>query len=791
MCLGALACSLRADDGDGQPRFDSSGGAAGLGFLTPNQWGLLRSTIRNSGSEAVELLSTVQFQLPEASNVQFATRAWLPPRSVREVHQPVYLFDKPASDRAVDVLSLLIDDSGGERMLSREPGLVRLEPEATATAILADADSDHAISAVIAARRAAGLSKRLAYLSAPALPDQPAPLRAAAALVLAGSELELDVAQRQAIRQWLVAGGRLWIMLDRLPPDVAEQILGNDWPIAVVDRVGLTSLQLTDADGRGPTLQRQRDEPFVLTRIVAPTGLVSHRVAGWPAAVRFPVGRGSVLVTTLDAAAWWTPGDERDAPDATAALESLASHLREVAAPPLADRPFDDFVRDQIGYTVLGRTGVFVVLAVLPAAIVISAVTLGRRHRLEWVGAVAAAVAVVVSVVLVGMGRIHGASVPLTVASAQWVELTPGQDLAVIDATLSVYSPASDRGPLCAENGGVVWPDMTGQAGRLLRMVWTDRDHWCWNGLELPERAVRTAEAWNVLPLPTPASVTLRFGARGVEGQLQRGPFDELEDLVLATPTAAMTVRLDEQDRFVLTPAETLPPGEYVRGVTMNQTQRQRLAVYRRLLDAGDYPARPTLLAWGQAMELGLRLSIEAVQRHAALVAFPATIEPAAVGQRITVPPAFITFQTVRGRDNIGTTTLYNAQTREWIGNISQGATLLLRFQLPEAALPMRVESLTLNLNLVAADRTVEVLRPDAAKLAVVRTLDRPASPQSVELAGEAVGQPDVDGGVTVGVRVSEPLDPTAMTSTWRIDGVSAAVTGVVIDADSPEANQP
>ncbi len=778
--IAAVVTGLWLMPAMGQPAstasFDSAGGAAGLGFLKPGEWGLVRSRIRNDGAEAVELLSSVQFK--EGDNIQFVTRAWVPPQSVREVLQPVYLHMTPRSDRAVDLSSLLIDTSRGEQMRGREDGLIRLEMDDRLTAVVADTDADDAISAVIAARLAAGASKRMAYVSPAQLPALPAVYDAITCLVFAHGDVELTPAQTHAIRSWICDGGRLWIMLDRVPAGLGPRLVGNDWPIAVIDRLPMTQLALR---GSGSLLQRERDDPWDMVRVVAPRARVLHEAAGWPASLTFAVGKGAVVVTTLDAHAWWLASDKEGGdPQATEPLTELAVMAWGGAAGdvPIDASRFGEFVRDQIGYRILGRGPVIVVLALLPLAVIVSGLWLTRRHRLEVVGAIAVAGSVLLGAVLIGMGRAQRRTVPLTVASAQWVEVAPGQDMAAVKAAISIYSPEADRGPLSGNKGGVLWPDMTGQGGRQLRMVWTDLDHWSWEGLELPSGAVRSAAVRHLLPMERHAGVTLTFGPRGVQGRITPGPFEQFEDLVLATPVAAMAVRPDGDGTFVVQPSDQLQRGEYIAGATLGQQQRARQDMYRALLDRTNYPTTATLLTWAKSLDLGLELSIPATQHHSALVAMPATWTPAALGQRVAVPGAFVPFTVVRGEGGVGTTTLYSAITREWIDS-AQGHTLLFRFRLPREVLPMTAEAATLTIQLSARDRVVEVLRVTGRQMDAVARLEGVAGTQRVSLKAADLSPVDADGGLIVGLRVHDNDDVSAG-SIWRLIDIRLDVEGTV-----------
>ena len=59
-------------------------------------------------------------------------------------------------------------------------------------------------------------------------------------LVLGTGAERLDDAQVEAVRQWLVSGGNLWLMADQLDDDFAVRLLGPDWTAKAVDRLEMS-----------------------------------------------------------------------------------------------------------------------------------------------------------------------------------------------------------------------------------------------------------------------------------------------------------------------------------------------------------------------------------------------------------------------------------------------------------------------------------------------------------------------------------------------------------------------
>ena len=93
--------------------------------------------------------------------------------------------------------------------------------------------------------------------------------------------------------------------------------------------------------------------------------------------------------------------------------------------------------------------------------------------------------------------------------------------------------------------------------------------------------------------------------------------------------------------------------------------------------------------AWAKPVSLGFELPPVKQTLGRALVAVPLEIERVAPGKSVTIPAAFLPVRVVQSR--FGTITpIYNERTRQWT-QTSQPGTPALSFQVPPAALPLKV----------------------------------------------------------------------------------------------------
>ena len=171
--------------------------------------------------------------------------------------------------------------------------LLAINPRNTgliASSIAKDRMSSEVMDLISACRVSQSLGNRFTVLSDDFLPSDESSLNFLDHLVIAENRLVDDFAALAAVRRWLNAGGRLWIMLDRVDPVILERLLGDDFHGTVVDRVGLTTVRID----RAPLLMDPRveigetveyEEPVQMARVVIRDMTVVNSVNGWPASL--------------------------------------------------------------------------------------------------------------------------------------------------------------------------------------------------------------------------------------------------------------------------------------------------------------------------------------------------------------------------------------------------------------------------------------------------------------------------------------------------------------------------
>jgi hypothetical protein len=759
--------------------------------------GTLLVTLTNRGSVPREARVVVEYA--DRPGARYSRDVWVPAAAGRTSWLPV---GPPPAARggSAEVHVLLTDRTGGERLvLPAEKGeKVRARgmpfvPRAPSTTILADpmpyppdptSAIEQAVALVRVVRAAASLPGAPTIPPDGPLPPTPEAFDGTDHVVLAGNRLAADPAGRWALRQWVERGGRLWVMLDMTDPEAVAPLLGDDQPLKVVDRVGLTRVQLHRA-GSPPPEGREFDRPVELVRVVpADCDHVFAVANGWPAGFSRPLGRGRVLFTTLGGAGWLPPPApplapllppttpkgsprlvSRSAQPGELEVSALAAELHPRGLPPpLSPEVLRPLLEDEVGYSVMGRGLAAAILGGFLVAVVVIAVVTRRSRRPELVGWLAPAAAVAAAGVFVVHSGVSRRAVPPTVASAAIAEAVAGTDEVVVTGLFAVYQPESGPAPLEARRGGVLDLDAEGLEGQTRTRVQTDTDAWHVEDLALPA-GVRTGR-FQYTARPGPVAAVARFGLGGVDGRLVAPGFGAPTDALALTPARRpVALRFGPDGSFAGGPDDAMPTGQFLADAALSDRQQRRQAVYRQLLGDALPPhldGRDLLFAWAsEDVPFTGRAGGRAV--GTALLVAPLVFERTPPGTRVTVPAAFVAVR----RSDLGRVTTEGGGPVE----------MPLRFVPPATVLPLDVERAVLRLQVRAPGRRVTVTGTADGRAVPLFAAESPAGPVRVEITNPRLLRPDADGGLHLTVAVTDP-GPAPAEGLWRIDELGLDVTG-------------
>jgi len=816
--------SSRADDPPARPRVNTVGGMLGVRPYI--------AVVNPTGRDVTVLVSS---SIKGTPHDQYARRYWVPAGAVRRGWQHLYLPQELGENpKSIEVESTAYDQTDGANVpLSdrsgkrRHSNLLPVSDRPTTTAAIGnlprsrsqagawERDRKTDWQSVLREEKAAEdaveacvfnrfMSKRTATLDHESLPPTATALDGLRHLVLYNDLIADDVAAMTAVRRWLQNGGRLWIMVDRVKQSTVERLLGDVVPYQTVDRVELSTVQLKSGDkDRWEEDERPREfeQPIPLVRVLVSGVEVPHTVDGWPASFLQRCGNGRIIYTTLGMRAWLRPAGDlsrrTDGPKPEflprEPLERLTSELFGFPTPSqLRPEPFEEYLTQQIGYEIVDRNLVVLVLGAFCAGLLLTALWLrraGRLERMRWIGpgwAVAAAA------VLTGMGSHSRQSVPETVVVAQLVEAAANSEEATARGLIAVYRQDGSESTVGMDRGGLLQTDFVKRAGTTRRMLWTDLDGWHWDDLPVPPGVQQTRFRF-AANIGRPLRASARFGPDGLNGTLDTGPFREPADAVVTTATRlAVGVRLGENGTFVSGPDQSLAPGVFVTGGLLSDEQRRRQEVYRKLWRTKqNVPVveRPTLLVWTQPIDMGFQISGEQRRAGSALLSIPLRLERTPPATRVRIPAAFLPYERVLDPDGRTLTARYQNARREWVEGTGPSRTWL-RVQLPPEVRPLAVDRAVVRLHFEGPPRRLDVAGAVDKKAVILASVEKPSGEVRIPITRSDVLQLDPRGGLVLGLFVGENeqsnakrLDTTRTGPLWRIQYVLIDVEGTTTDA--------
>lgn len=767
-----------------------------------------------SNPDTVDKQARVAVFFTSQPNVQYARDAWVPAQSIITTWLPIGPAPPATATTSRQIEILLFDRTGGRERLILPPGeervrtrLVIYRKRELTTALMVDwttdpvtgessqPRADSALSFIRLVRHATKLSDYISLVPRGQLPTTAETFQGIDVLVLAGNRLGDDPPGRAAVRQWVQQGGTLWVMLDHTDPAVISPILGDDAPLAVVDRLGLTTLHLwraTEDPAQADT--REFEQPVDLVRVIPSKADRVHFVAnGWPAAFTRQLGRGKILFTTLGDRAWWRLPAGRDIrqfggqPSATPSLPVAIPAITELAyelhatpvTNPLSPDALKPVLTEDIGYTIIGRGAAAAILGGFVLLILGVGLALRRSRRPELVGWLVPGLAVLSAGVLIVLGERSRRTVPPTVGVVALVDPIPSTGEAAVNGLYAAFHPSSGPVALGTHQGAILDLDMEGLGGQLRRRVQTDTDVWAWDGLELPA-GVRTGPFQATMKTGRIAAVA-RFGPEGVEGRLENGGFTGPSDAIILPRTREalgretpirepLPARFGPEGTFTAVGSDVLPPGNYIAGAVLDDRQQRRQGLYRQLL-SGLLPqhmeGRDMLFTWASMAELPFPPPEGARVLGNALLAVPVEFERPAPGSRVTVPRGFLVMRRM----------LDDVRSMAMPTNGIDPIEMRLRFQLPPTVLPMQVERVTIHARIQSPSRKFTMTgRADGKPVPLFEgtgTLDA----VRIEVTDPRVLQPDDRGGVTVYVAFGASTDQVN-TLKWNIESLSLEVVG-------------
>ena len=695
----------------------------GTGLYRPGKWGLIKVGVRNPQDHDVDLLATTYFV--GDPTLQFGRRLWIPPKSRLSSWHPIRMPALESRDQKLfELRSMVITNTaGGESMATNEFGSMqfdqsfRVAANEPVTAMVADLGSPQAFNSpwstpqdlVLTGRNDRGLKYNYVLLADPLFPAGEELLESVDQLVIASDRLTADVGGIAAIRRWVASGGRLWIMADRVSPGMVASLLGDEDTFLEVDRVDLSNVHVDTGVWSQTQMpfDRELERPVRFVRVIAENVDVDFLVNGWPAAFWKTYGEGRILITTLGSDGWLSPRTKSASSNSEtkafetqfvpgAPLSQLALDFFTPHSPPLLPRELaENQVREMIGYSIPARSLVVGTLGGFTLLLLVLAVFLGRRGRLELMGLAVPALSLLAAGVLMAAGWNNRSTIPASVAMIQVVQGVPGTDEVRTSGLAGVFSKDSQPSKLTGTSGGWMTPEMHGLEGTTRRMVWSDIDTWSWQNLPA-NPGLRTVEFQTAGQVAQAVEAVAEFDTRGIHGKLVLPPGLDPGDAVIATAQGRLGVELQSDGKFTAVSTGVLGSEQYLSASVLSDQQQQRSQLMSQMLKPApgtSHAAVPLLLVWTKPWQAGMSL-IQPNTVGSALVSVPLRWERPAAGTSVSIPAPFLPFREVTSPDGTPPAGIYDYRKGTWQPRTGSSTTWL-GFSVPTHLRPLDVKSAT------------------------------------------------------------------------------------------------
>lgn len=770
-------------------------GMYGVTAYGEGRWGVTRARTKNETDR--DLTATAVVYESSQPNLQHAVRCWTPARSKLWVTLPIRPIDVPDDAASFELRYQMTIMQEGRETASTVGKLTPLhEPQRYAPVVFRDADNpgmdDSPVNLLQAMLIDDKRPKRTYHLRPDNMGREQFVYESMGMMLVDGWAPKIDEAQRQALLLWLESGGTLWLTLDGTNPAWAQELLGDRFDVAVLDRIDLG--QATISDGKSTHYFDGQGYSRPMVRVVpGETWTVTHAVDGNPAGMYRTIGLGKLVVTTAHAS-MWLDQDEAITPVAQSLWRQLRGPYDADDSLATAAEAMSRQVGDLIGYKVMGRGPVLAIMLVLVVALVLAAVWLNRckSQRREWMGLVSPVLAVVVAAIIMVAGFAWQSQVESMVASYDIIRTSDHLPFAGGHGVVGIYRNPSGEGRHVDVHFNRIAPSInTGNlTGEVTRLLWTDLDKVTLVQASLPPGQVHTWPFRRFEDITPNTRAQANFGDGQVTGhwrslskKSETTDFNRLTDALMAGPAGKLALSFDQQTSTWQARADNiLEPGRYIlAGLMSSDAQRHQQAYANAwpFLEAGRDSI--ALLGWSKIIAPHIQLDDGGAAGRSAhtLVISPVVVSRLAAGERVTVPSPLVTmtpYRAPQGNSNGPRlrNTAYDPQRKQWIGELTSPATIVMHFAPPAGLGKVQIERATLQVDINAPQRSVTLLslNPTTGKLNEISTHRSPDGRLTSRIEEPDHLVMDNRGRIALGVKISDADDPASLVL-WSITGIS------------------
>lgn len=778
--------------------------------VVPGGIAVMSAKLANAGAEPAT--GTIIARVDGASTQESARRVVIRPGTQLEVPIPVQLPRSIANRESVEVeFSMLVGSDDAQVQLTLAGAPVRHTAKLTvggkpSLAGLAIEPEDppepawywpkqRAYSSyefATASRIDSGNDRLTASYEGQPIPLDQEELRSVDVFIVADESTLRDASTREALRRYLLGGGRVWAMADRFPISLIQDLLGEGQAIETVDTVELTDYVVEVREEITKLAEVDRtvnlSDAVPMKRVVQHGGQVTHEIDGWPAGIVMPVGYGELVITTLDAFGWIEPRTEQVRNSSlyitkyqSRAWANLFASAVNVPRQqlPLSGRELA-YPIDQIGNPVVPRSWVMIALTAFCVLVAAAGCLRFVGIDMTWIGFIAPVLAIVCAGGLLAASSVIRSDIPENVSKLQVVEFNSDGTFAIVREQAAVHLASSRDMSLQGQGEGEARTP-TSVATGVARYEKTDADGWQMSNDNWPSGTWRYETQYVLTSSPQIAWASLT--ASGVEVETPGELPSPLTDPVLAFVPGQLMLCQTDGDKLRSDGSLMADGTRWISDSLITEEQQRRIEVYQAYFDLPEEtrPLSQVLLGWTDVWPTGPKWDQPLLEQGSALTVIPVQLKRPDVGSEVLLPKGLVRVGIDRSAD--GQTLAYNEATGTWESELTMGVDARLQLKLPGAVLPFAATQLDINLDIDAPQRNVSVIANTASGPVEIGSLENPSIPWSATITDPMVLAELTGGTLNLTVKVSERTDvadPRMTTNVvaWTINELSAQVQG-------------
>lgn len=228
------------------PRLSSSGTVSGPGVITSESWSIAKASVENPTDEDQKLVAAITFHKDaKLANVQFAREFWIPANSKRDLIIPFKSPDFRSNARSVDAQIKLFNTQGStDILLGRDSALYRTSQQRRLMVKIVSPGDDGSYNLASHLQEQMGQSHRYVNMFPDSIPEDASLMANIYSILLSHNQMDLNPLQIQALRQWLLNGGQLIILLPETGMDSCRALLGDHLQMQVIQKTSLNQVSI-------------------------------------------------------------------------------------------------------------------------------------------------------------------------------------------------------------------------------------------------------------------------------------------------------------------------------------------------------------------------------------------------------------------------------------------------------------------------------------------------------------------------------------------------------------------